>query len=47
MIDGCSEEFQNKIRALYKNIKEEAYNHYSIFKNKFKKYLRIKNECLL
>ena len=30
MFDGCSDEFQNKIRAQYKNIKEEAFNNYEI-----------------
>ena len=26
MFFGCSEQFQNKIKAKYKNIKEEAFN---------------------
>ena len=28
MFYGCSMQFQNKIRAQYKNIKEEAFNEY-------------------
>ena len=28
MFWGCSDQFQNKIRAEYKNIKEEAFNEY-------------------
>ena len=28
MFDGCSDQFKNKIRAQYKNIKEEAFNNY-------------------
>ena len=28
MFYGCSEQFQNKIRAQYKNIKEEAFIKY-------------------
>ena len=28
MFSGCSNQFQNKIRAQYKNIKEEAFDNY-------------------
>ena len=28
MFSGCSDQFQNKIRDQYKNIKEEAFNNY-------------------
>ena len=28
MLYSCSSQFQNKIRALYKNIKEEAFNNH-------------------
>ena len=28
MFKGCSDQFKNKIRSEYKNIKEEAFNEY-------------------
>ena len=28
MFDGCSEQFKNKIRSEYKNIKKEAFYEY-------------------
>ena len=28
MFYGCSDQFKNKIRSEYKNIKEEAFNEY-------------------
>ena len=33
MFYGCSEKFINKIKAQYKNIKEEAFNNFYIFIN--------------